>query len=454
MGLFLLAVIAAGFGFVYWLENSGGFGEREAYRIRFSGPVSGLLTGSSVLFNGIRVGEVTALRINANQPNEVDAEVAVNTQTPIRSNTLVDLEYQGLTGVASISLTGTAGGTPLMPTSDGPPMLQASASAGQTITHSARIALLKLNSILDENSEPFKELVANLNSFAGALSRNSDKVDGILSGLERMTGGARGPDTEKVFDITAADGFKPASEKLRGQMIVPQPTAIFQLDSQNILFRAKKDDAPLPPGARWADNLTRLMQSKVVQSFENAGYLGSVSQNADVVTAEFQLLIDIRNFQIITTPEPTADVEYSAKIADTNGKILGAKLFKATAPAKSTESGPAVEALNAAFHESATELVTWAADILTKPVKAEEQPEAAPDTGTQPAPTPEAQPAPKAEAQPAPAPSTEAQQPAAAPTADGQPAPQMEPEQAAPAEPKPTTPPQTDATQPPSTQSN
>jgi phospholipid/cholesterol/gamma-HCH transport system substrate-binding protein len=61
IGLFMLAVIAASFAFVYWLENKGGFAQRETYQIRFQGSVSGLLIGSAVLFNGIRVGEVTGL---------------------------------------------------------------------------------------------------------------------------------------------------------------------------------------------------------------------------------------------------------------------------------------------------------------------------------------------------------------------------------------------------------
>ena len=60
IGLFVLAAIAAGFGFVYWLHNSGGLTERTVYRVRFENTVSGLLTGAAVLFNGIRVGEVTA----------------------------------------------------------------------------------------------------------------------------------------------------------------------------------------------------------------------------------------------------------------------------------------------------------------------------------------------------------------------------------------------------------
>jgi phospholipid/cholesterol/gamma-HCH transport system substrate-binding protein len=55
IGLFMLAVILASFAFVYWLENKGGFGQREVYQIRFQGSVSGLLVGSAVLFNAIRV---------------------------------------------------------------------------------------------------------------------------------------------------------------------------------------------------------------------------------------------------------------------------------------------------------------------------------------------------------------------------------------------------------------
>ncbi len=373
MGAFLLAVIGGAFGFVYWLENAGGLRDRATYNIRFDGPVSGLLSGSAVLFNGIRVGEVTALRISADRPREVLAQVAVDQATPIRADTTVDLEYQGLTGVAAIALTGGAGGEPLVMSPEGAPTLVARAGAGQNGTQSAREALLKLQDILEDNSQPFKELIGNLNDFSGALARNSDKVDGILSGLERMTGGARGPDTDKVFDILPPTAFGSDAKPLSGQLAVPLPTAIFQLDSQNIILRESREGAPLPLGPRWADNLTRLLQSKVIQSFENAGYINNVG-NADAITGDYQLLIDIRNFQIITKPEPVAIVELSAKIADTDGKIVSAKLFQATAPASSAESEPAVKALNEAFQKNALDLVAWVPGVLTVP----EEPAVAP----------------------------------------------------------------------------
>src|SRR3974390_3401144 len=108
IGLFVLAAIGAVFGFVYWLHNTGGLGERAVYRVRFENTLSGLLTGAAVLFNGIRVAEVTDLGLNPENPREVMATIAVAAATPLRSDTRAGLEFQGLTGVPVISLQGGA----------------------------------------------------------------------------------------------------------------------------------------------------------------------------------------------------------------------------------------------------------------------------------------------------------------------------------------------------------
>jgi phospholipid/cholesterol/gamma-HCH transport system substrate-binding protein len=387
MGVFLLAVIAGVFGFVYWLENSAGFHDRTMYRIRFDSPVSGLLTGSPVLFNGIRVGEVKALRIRSDRPKEVAVDIAVDAGTPIRDNTKVDLEYQGLTGVAAIALNGGDEGNPINTTEGDMPTLMARQGAGTTITQAARDALVKLNGVLDDNSRPIHELISNLNEFAGALAKNSGKVDGILSGLERMTGGAKGPDSDKVYDVVAPKDFTEPVKQLKGQVSVPLPTAIFQVDTQNIIFRQTDSDAPLPAGPRWSDNLTRLLQARIAQTFENAGYGASFSQNADV-TGDYKLLIDIRTFQIVLSPKPTAEVSFSAKITDANGKILAAKIFGVNEAAASGEPAQAVAAINEAFASAARDLVAWSVDALAgapEPTKSGEM-AMPPEPGAPPAP--------------------------------------------------------------------
>jgi phospholipid/cholesterol/gamma-HCH transport system substrate-binding protein len=95
IGAFVLAAIVAMFGFIYWLNNSGGLGPRTTYRVQFEGSVPGLLVGAAVLFNGIRVGEVTGLGLAPDNARRVDATISVLSTTPVRADTKVGLEFSG-----------------------------------------------------------------------------------------------------------------------------------------------------------------------------------------------------------------------------------------------------------------------------------------------------------------------------------------------------------------------
>jgi len=142
IGLFVMTVIAAAFGFVYWLHNGGGLTERTVYRVHFENTVSGLLKGASVLFNGIRVGEVTNLQLDTNNPQVIMATIAVDAGTPVRADTKVGLDFQGLTGVPVVTLQG--GSAPLNTAaraSGEPLLLTADPLAGQSMTNAARDTL-------------------------------------------------------------------------------------------------------------------------------------------------------------------------------------------------------------------------------------------------------------------------------------------------------------------------
>ena len=77
VGLFTLGVLAAAFGFVYWFSSFGASARREPVRIIFVGTVTGLGRGSSVLFNGLRVGEVTNIQLQRDDPKRIYATVEV-----------------------------------------------------------------------------------------------------------------------------------------------------------------------------------------------------------------------------------------------------------------------------------------------------------------------------------------------------------------------------------------
>src|SRR6201984_2381009 len=124
IGSFAMAVIAAALGFVMWFQSLHTTKARSPLRIVFEGPAAGLRNGGSVNFNGIRVGEVTSVKLD--NPRRVVALAMVENNAPIRKDTLVGLEFQGLTGVAAISLKGGEEAAPPPPLDeDGIPTLMA-----------------------------------------------------------------------------------------------------------------------------------------------------------------------------------------------------------------------------------------------------------------------------------------------------------------------------------------
>ena len=177
VGAFTLAVVLAGFVFIYWLNSATGLGSRSVYLVRFQGSVSGLLTGSAVLFNGVRVGEVTRLELDAAHPRQVLATIAVDRATPVRQDTFASIDFQGLTGSAVIALVG-GGSTAPFPTSSGVPILEADSIAGQSMSGAARDVLQHLDAILADNAKPLKSTIANLDTFAAHLlaTRTSSTV--------------------------------------------------------------------------------------------------------------------------------------------------------------------------------------------------------------------------------------------------------------------------------------
>ncbi len=193
-GLFTLAVIFGVFGFVYWVQSIGGGGEQALYRIVFAGSVSGLRTGAAVLFDGMRVGEVTQLTLDAQDPRKVEAVISVQRSVPVRADTKVTLEFQGLTGLAQIAL---AGGAPdaatVVADGGGPPTLYADPNAGADVTQAARSVLSRIDNLVSANELALQVSVHNIQTMTTALAVDLERLDKIMSGVENLMGTGDNP---------------------------------------------------------------------------------------------------------------------------------------------------------------------------------------------------------------------------------------------------------------------
>src|SRR3978361_1272814 len=189
IGSFTLAVIAAAFGFVVWFQSLHTTKLRSPMRIVFEGPASGLRNGGSVNFNGIRVGEVMSVKLD--NPRRVVALAMVENNAPIRKDTLVGLEFQGLTGVAAISLKGGEDAAPAVPLDeDGVPVLTADPNALQDVTEAIRGTLQNINKVVADNQEAVKNSLRNLETFTSSLARNSEKIDHVMLKVDGVIGKA------------------------------------------------------------------------------------------------------------------------------------------------------------------------------------------------------------------------------------------------------------------------
>jgi phospholipid/cholesterol/gamma-HCH transport system substrate-binding protein len=189
IGSFTLAVIAAAFGFVLWFQSLHTTKLRSPLRIVFEGPAAGLRTGGSVNFNGIRVGEVTSVKLD--NPRRVVALAMIENNAPVRKDTLVGLEFQGLTGVAAISLKGgDENAPPVSLGDDGIPVLTADPNALQDVTEAIRGTLQNINRVVADNQEAVKNSLHNLEIFTGSLSRNAEKIDDVMLKVDGIMGKA------------------------------------------------------------------------------------------------------------------------------------------------------------------------------------------------------------------------------------------------------------------------
>src|SRR5467141_2841147 len=254
IGSFTLAVIAAAFGFVLWFQSLHATKARSPIRIVFEGPATGLRNGGSVNFNGIRIGEVVSVKLD--NPRRVVALAMVENNAPIRKDTLVGLEFQGLTGVAAISLKGgevAASAVPL--DEDGVPVLTADPKALQDVTESIRATLQNINRVVADNQEAVKNSLLNLETFTASLARNADKIDSLMLGLNALAGGKEGGELfQAVKSIRElADDFDKRSGALMSdgrRTLGDISRAVNNLDRNptRLLFGAG-NSTPAPPAA-------------------------------------------------------------------------------------------------------------------------------------------------------------------------------------------------------------
>lgn len=216
IGAFTLAAIVGVFLFLLWVSGVQLNKQFAYYKIVFDGSVSGLSESGMVQYNGLPVGKVTDLYLKENNPNKVVAIIEVDARTPVKEDSVAQLELSGLTGVAFIQLTG---GSPesrplrLKPGQDypviraAPSSLQDLLKSGPETLQSANALMVELNKVVTDNQKSINEALSNLAIMSKALADSSGDVtvaiDQLAEASQHLNSISRSADGLMKNDVKA-----------------------------------------------------------------------------------------------------------------------------------------------------------------------------------------------------------------------------------------------------------
>ncbi len=189
VGAFVFAVAAAVVIFAIWLGKYGLDRKFLEYEVVFKGPVRGLSQSGEVRFNGIKVGEVSDLRLDTVNPNIVLARIRIFAETPIKEDSYAQLEPQGITGLSYIQIYGGALQSKKLEIGDGreyaqiptkQAQLEGLVAGGEDVLLAANTALVKANAVMStKNIAKFSETLKNIQIITAQFAAQPDLAKDI-----------------------------------------------------------------------------------------------------------------------------------------------------------------------------------------------------------------------------------------------------------------------------------
>ena len=168
------------------------------YTVFFQRDISGLTLGAPVRYLGVGVGQVDAMSLTTHDGTKVRVDLKVLQSTPVTTATYASLAFQGVTGVAFISLAADQNAQtnklvaddfeyPVIPTRD--VGLAALLSDGPEIARKVSQLLDRANQLLDENNRAtLARSLANIEKLTDSLAGQEDTIASLPGQLHTVLG--------------------------------------------------------------------------------------------------------------------------------------------------------------------------------------------------------------------------------------------------------------------------
>jgi phospholipid/cholesterol/gamma-HCH transport system substrate-binding protein len=191
-GIFTLLLGLASVLAVFWFS-----GQREAtneYILVSKGNVSGLNTQAQVRFRGIRAGKVQDIELDPQDPRNILITISIDADLPVTKGTTARLNYQGVTGLASILLEDKGENPePLAGTGDEPPRIALQPgfmdtlgeNAAELMTQMRQVAERTTALLSDQNVKRIGQTLANVETTTAGLSVSVKDLPQVMASLKQ-----------------------------------------------------------------------------------------------------------------------------------------------------------------------------------------------------------------------------------------------------------------------------
>ena len=188
---------------------------------------------------------------------------------------------------------------------------------------------------------------------------------GGLPGCTALTGLTNAAIPNELFVLTPKSTFDEDLPSLKYQIAVEEPTATAAVDTDQIAVQPTPLRVQYLPGARWVDRAPLIVQSLLIESFENSGRVPAVGSSAIGLRADFLVVTDIREFQA-TVPQndPEApleiDVRLNIKLIDAfSDRIIGSDSFEVVTLSDTDDASEVASAFDDALGSTMRRAVEW-----------------------------------------------------------------------------------------------
>jgi phospholipid/cholesterol/gamma-HCH transport system substrate-binding protein len=233
IGTTTLAAIAAALAGLLVFQKVRSARSQSPLRVVIDGSASGLRKGGSVNFDGVQAGHIVSIKLES--PRKVVALVMLDNNAPIRKDTAVGIEFQGLTGIAAISLVGGAAAAPPVPLDeDGIPILTADLSEQESIVDS----LHGVDRVIVNNKSMIKDALLSFESYTASLKSKGDAIDGILGRADAAFAGFDNA-VEKIEGVIPGFGDGQAQELFEKMKSLRETANTFRQRSATVMEESR-----------------------------------------------------------------------------------------------------------------------------------------------------------------------------------------------------------------------